>query len=191
MAWIADAVYRLALALWVGGVSIFTFLVTPALFRGLGRDEAARTVGLLFPAYFPYVLSVTLVALAAFLARPRLGWDARRVLCAVLLALAVAASGWSRFWYYPEAAELTREIASFEAVAPEHPLPAPLRAAPRREHGHQPRGPRRRRRAPAPGPEASGVSGAARRPYPRNFSTTRPISSSPRITGSPAALAWR
>ncbi len=122
MAWLADAVYRLALALWVGGVSIFTFLVTPALFRGLGRDAAARTVGLLFPVYFPYVLSVTLVALAAFLARPRAAWDAHRVLCAVLLALAVAASGWSRFWYYPRAAELTREIASFETVAPEHPL---------------------------------------------------------------------
>ena len=30
---IACAVYRLALSLWVGGIALFTFVVTPVIFR--------------------------------------------------------------------------------------------------------------------------------------------------------------
>jgi len=46
------SVYNLVLALWVGGISIFTFIVTPAIFRSYGRDQAGEIVGKLFPGYF-------------------------------------------------------------------------------------------------------------------------------------------
>ena len=36
----AAALYRLALALWVGGISLFTFVVTPVIFKSRGRDAA-------------------------------------------------------------------------------------------------------------------------------------------------------
>lgn len=39
-----------ALSLWVGGLTLFLAVVTPALFRSLSREEAGRISGLLFPA---------------------------------------------------------------------------------------------------------------------------------------------
>ena len=40
----------IALSLWVGGLTLFVGVVTPVSFRSLGREEAGRTVGFLFPA---------------------------------------------------------------------------------------------------------------------------------------------
>ena len=51
---IASAVYRLALALWAGGMSVFTFVVTPVIFRTQTRDDAGKIVGALFPVYFRF-----------------------------------------------------------------------------------------------------------------------------------------
>src|SRR3972149_3851447 len=55
---VASAVYRLALSLWVGGIALFTFVVTPVIFRTHGRDAAGRIVGSIFPVYFRYGLVV-------------------------------------------------------------------------------------------------------------------------------------
>ena len=41
--------YTLTLALWTGGMVLFTFIVTPAIFRSFGRDQAGEIVGYLFP----------------------------------------------------------------------------------------------------------------------------------------------
>ncbi|NTW65040.1 MAG: DUF4149 domain-containing protein, partial [Nitrospirae bacterium] len=42
-------------ALWTGGMALFTFIVTPAIFRSYGRDQAGEIVGRLFPGYFLYL----------------------------------------------------------------------------------------------------------------------------------------
>jgi MFS family permease len=128
---IADALYRLTLSLWVGGMAIFTFLVTPILFRSLGRDEAGRIVGLYFPAYFTYNLVLAAAALAAFFLLSRRGWRAPHWVCAFLLALAVASAGFLRFGYYPRAQAVKARIASFETV----PASDPLRQEFSRLHG--------------------------------------------------------
>ncbi len=118
-----DAVYRLVLALWVGGISIFTFLVTPLLFRNLGRDEAGRIVGLYFPVYFTYNLVLAAAALATFLLVSGLGrWRLPHWVCALLLLAAVAAAGFVRYGYYPKAEAVKARIASFETVRPDDPL---------------------------------------------------------------------
>lgn len=44
--------YHLKLAFWVGGVALFTFVLTPILFKALPRDLAGNIVGVLFPGYF-------------------------------------------------------------------------------------------------------------------------------------------
>ena len=49
------ALYNLILALWVGGIFIYTFLVTPLIFNSFERDTASAIVDKLFPFYFPYV----------------------------------------------------------------------------------------------------------------------------------------
>jgi uncharacterized membrane protein len=60
MAW--SFLYNLVLSLWIGGMSVFTFIVTPAIFKSFGRDMAGEIVGKLFPGYF---LSVLILSFAA------------------------------------------------------------------------------------------------------------------------------
>ena len=57
------SVYTLILALWVGGISIFTFIVTPEIFRSFSRDEAGKIVGKLFPDYFLFTLALSVLVL--------------------------------------------------------------------------------------------------------------------------------
>jgi len=59
------SVYTLILALWVGGISLFTFIVTPNIFRSYGRDAAGEIVGKLFPGYFIFTLVLSALALLA------------------------------------------------------------------------------------------------------------------------------
>ena len=57
---IASALYRLALALWVGGMSVFSFLVTPVIFRTQSSENAGKIVGAIFPVYFRFCLAIIL-----------------------------------------------------------------------------------------------------------------------------------
>lgn len=118
---VADLIYRLALALWVGGISIYTFLVTPAVFRAFSRDEAGRIVGVLFPWYYPFTLGVSAVALAALLAGAR-PWRALHWLGAALILAAVAANAYAQFRVHPESVAVKSEIHAGEALPPEHSL---------------------------------------------------------------------
>ena len=111
-------VQRLAVAFWVGGVAIFTFVLTPLIFRGYGRDTAGQIVGTLFPGYFRWGLvcgSVTLAALLVVRGK-------RFVPAAALLVLMLAITSFQAFWIEPRAAALKREIPSFETTPKEHPL---------------------------------------------------------------------
>ena len=114
----AEAIYRLALALWVGGNALFTMVLTPLLFKTEARDIAARIVGTLFPGYFRWGLACGGIALVCrLLARGR-GFDlAASILMAMLAVTAVQA-----FYVEPRAAALKREIGSFEATSKDHPL---------------------------------------------------------------------
>lgn len=121
MTQVIHAVYGLSLALWVGGISMFTFLMTPILFRTLGRDEAGRIVGLFFPAYFGYNLVVGAIALAGFLLARRVQWRFLHWATLVLLVVGLSISAYVRFSLYPRAEAVKRTIASFETVPREDP----------------------------------------------------------------------
>jgi len=126
----ATALYRLMLALWVGGISMYTFLVTPVLFRYFGRDFASTIVDRLFLFYFPYTLVVAVLAFGFFLAsEPKQG--ERRGLSRVLLIGAVLISLFVNFGLYPEVRKTKREITSFE----KEPADSPARAKFRALHG--------------------------------------------------------
>ena len=114
----AETVYRLAVALWVGGNALFTFVLTPLLFKSEGRDTAARIVGTFFPAYFRWGLACGGVALLLrLLARGR-GID----LAAVILMAMLAVTAVQAFYVEPRAAVIKQEIGSFETTSREHPL---------------------------------------------------------------------
>ncbi len=110
--------YRLALAFWVGGVALFTFVLTPTLFATQPRDLAGKIVGVLFPGYFRWGLGCGLVALACLLmVRGR-----HFVPALLLLALMLTATGVQALVIEPKAARLKEQIGSFETTPKDHPL---------------------------------------------------------------------
>ena len=113
-----DMLYRLAVSLWTGGNAIFSLMLTPILFKTEGRDIAARIVGNLFPAYFRWGLACGVIALICRLASR--GFDAR--LPVLVLVAMLAVTSFQAFYVEPHAAELKRQIGSFEASSKDHPL---------------------------------------------------------------------
>lgn len=115
---LVSIVYELALACWLGGVALFTFVLTPVLFKTQPRDVAGRIVGVLFPGYFRWGLGCGVVALLCLpVARETYFVPDLALLLAMLAATAIQA-----FAIQPKAAALKREIGSFEQTPQEHPL---------------------------------------------------------------------
>ena len=113
-----DMLYRLAVSLWAGGNAIFTLMLTPILFKTESRDIAARIVGNLFPSYFKWGLACGLVALVCRLSGR--GMDAKTPL--VILVLMIVLVSFQAFYVEPHAAELKRQIGSFETTSKDDPL---------------------------------------------------------------------
>lgn len=115
---VVSALFRLALAFWVGGSALFTFVLTPILFKTQARDVAARIVGVLFPGYFWWGLVCGGVALLCLLVL-----RGRHFLPSLtLLVLMLGLTSYQAFSIEPRAAELKREIVSFEATGRDNPL---------------------------------------------------------------------
>ncbi len=110
--------YRIAVAFWVGGVAIFTFILTPTLFRTQPRDLAGRIVGVLFPGYFRWGLACGAVALVLQL----LMWGRHSAAACAVLGVMLAAAAFQAFRIEPRAAALKREIPSFETTPKDDPL---------------------------------------------------------------------
>lgn len=113
-----SALCRLAVALWVGGAALFTFILTPIIFRSESRDAAGRIVGYLFPVYFRWGLACGAVALVALLIVRGKSW----IPAAALMAVMLAVTAFQAFHVEPKAAELKRQIPSFETTTKDHPL---------------------------------------------------------------------
>jgi len=113
-----DMLYRLAVSLWAGGNAIFTLLLTPILFKTESRDIAARIVGNLFPAYFKWGLACGAIGLSCRL----LGKSGISKVPAVILVVMLAITSFQAFYVEPRAAELKRQIGSFETTPKDHPL---------------------------------------------------------------------
>ena len=109
--------YNLVLALWVGGMAIFTFVITPVIFRSYSRDMAGEIVGRLFPGYFLYVLVLTVLAFM-LLAICRSGIaekEFRRSLFCIVIGLLI--SIYVSFNLYPQIRMVKKEIPSFDILS--------------------------------------------------------------------------
>jgi uncharacterized membrane protein len=115
---IATIIYHLAITCWLGGATLFTFVLTPTLFKSYSRDMAGGIVGVLFPGYFQWGLSCGATALIClFLTRDRLALTAGGIL-AIMLTITATQS----LVIAPRAAELKKQIPSFETTPADHPL---------------------------------------------------------------------
>lgn len=119
--------YNLALAGWLGGAALFTFLLTPMLFATYSRDVAGGIVGVLFPGYFRWGLTCGAVALLCqVIHRGRFALASVLILTAMLALTATQA-----FVLEPRATALKRDIPSFATT----PADNPHRVQFRRVHG--------------------------------------------------------
>ncbi|MBI5633932.1 MAG: DUF4149 domain-containing protein [Nitrospirae bacterium] len=114
--------YTLILSLWVGGIFLFTFIVTPVIFKSYGKDMAGEIVGKLFPSYFLFSVIVSIISLALFLVsfqnRAITGYN----LSLFLLIAAVVLSLYVSYRLHPEIKKVKQEIASFEKTSPDDRL---------------------------------------------------------------------
>lgn len=113
-----EMLYRLAVSLWAGGNAIFTLMLTPILFKTETRDVAGRIVGNLFPGYFRWSLVCGIVALACLLTVRGFSFKLPVIILAVMLTLTT----FQALYVEPRAAELKRQIGSFESTSKDHPL---------------------------------------------------------------------
>ena len=119
---IGQILYSFILALWVGGIFIFTFLVTPIIFQSYGRDTAGEIVGKLFPYYFPYNLFISIIALIVFvlflMARGRL----ESKITMIFLIAAVLTNLFVTFKLYPDIKRIKQQITTFETESVDSPM---------------------------------------------------------------------
>ncbi len=121
MTQVTAMVYRMALALWFGGMAVFSLVMTPVIFRTQARETAARVVGAMMPVYFRYALVTVAAALAA---RIGAGWGIAGLqpsLGTAILALALFANGWLAFVLVPRMERIKAMIPSFEEGDAHHP----------------------------------------------------------------------
>lgn len=112
-------VYRLAVAGWVGGASLFTLVLTPTIFKSFDRDMAGQIVGALFPGYFRWGLVCGGVALAAIFMSSTLE---RKKIAVPLIVVMLALSSIQAFVIEPRAAAIKKQIPSFATAAKDDPL---------------------------------------------------------------------
>lgn len=114
--------YNLVLSLWIGGISIFTFIVTPAVFKSFDRDMAGKIVGKLFPGYFTYNTALSVFALALLLTMRSLFTKSGYRLSLILVICAVIVNFFIVFKLHPAAIKVKQEIHSFQTPDADSPL---------------------------------------------------------------------
>ena len=110
--------YRLLITFWVGGAALFTFVLTPTLFRSFDRDTAGTIVGVLFPGYFKWGLICGVLALGCLLFTREKRWLASSIIIVAMLVV----TSLQAFVIEPRAAALKKEIPSFTTTPADHPL---------------------------------------------------------------------
>ena len=115
------SVYTIILALWVGGISLFTFIVTPEIFRSYGRDAAGEIVGKLFPGYFVFALVLSALALLALPFCKSLFGQTSYRWSLVLAVIAVVINVFVYFKLHPEISSVKQEIHSFQSLTEDSP----------------------------------------------------------------------
>lgn len=116
----AGFLYAFALALWVGGGVLYTFVLTPAIFDAYPRNTAGEVVGTMMPHFFGFQFLAAAVAALALIVLWR-AWPGRgRALCLALIVGALVVHAFVQWRLYPEILAVKSRVASFES-APDAP----------------------------------------------------------------------
>jgi hypothetical protein len=112
--------YNLILALWVGGITAVSLIVTPSIFRTFPKESAGEIVGAIFPGYFLFNFIVTLSALVIFLIL--FGWQGEgAIVSEIILVCSVVISMLHKFKIHPAIKKIKEEIKTLHAEETEAP----------------------------------------------------------------------
>jgi hypothetical protein len=102
-------------------MSVFSFVVTPVIFRTQTRESAGRIVGAIFPVYFRFCLGAAVVALAARAIAGEAFAGARQLAGTAIIVFSLAILSYHTYGLAPRMAEVRETIVSRETVPEEDP----------------------------------------------------------------------
>lgn len=115
-------VHSLSLTIWVGGMTVFSFIITPIFFKTFAKEQAGDIVGAVFPAYFTLGHVCSVLALGSYLylrTQVAAPWgDKARI---ALLVVMLAGAGLNGLYIGPKShaiKEQVRAASTEEAKAP-------------------------------------------------------------------------
>ena len=110
--WLVLFLYILALAVWLGEVSFFSFVVAPQVFGNLPVEQAGAVVGLVFPTYYAigHLCGAVLLGCALLLRRWSRPAGLLWLVAAGIAGLALVASLYAGIAVQPRASELRPQL---------------------------------------------------------------------------------
>jgi hypothetical protein len=105
----------------VGGIAIYTFMVTPIIFRNFDKTMAGSIVGYMFPYYFNYLLILSVVAFALYLALNHSSIRWVYLLSIALLVVSIILNIISTFVIHPKVKAIKQEIHAVQLMPEDHP----------------------------------------------------------------------
>jgi len=116
-------IYLLALAVWIGSMTFFSFLAAPSIFKVLPREEAGTVVTAIFPKYYWLGVVCGVVALATSLVLGvRTRWSVLLLARSILLGIMIVGVLYSVLVLQPKMHAVKAQIASVESLSPTDPL---------------------------------------------------------------------
>ena len=107
-------VYLLILAIWLGSIIFFSFVVAPTIFKVLEPQDAARLQRALFPKY--YLVGIVCAAVGIVCIAYLLGEGVIRTPAAILSLLLLAGCGaanlWMRQGVVPQMVQIREKVAA-------------------------------------------------------------------------------
>jgi hypothetical protein len=116
-------IYLLSIALWIGGMTFFSFLAAPSIFKVLPREEAGSVVTAIFPKYYWQGIICGVVALgASFALGMRERWNSPLIVRTVLISVMIIGVVYSVVVLQPKIHAAKAQITSFQSLSPTDPL---------------------------------------------------------------------
>jgi uncharacterized membrane protein len=116
-------IYLLSIALWLGGMTFFSFLAAPSIFNILAREEAGKVVSDIFPKYYWQGLICGAIALMTSIALgTRDRWNTLLIVRTIIIGVMVLGLLYAVIILQPKVQAVKAQITSLESLAPTDPL---------------------------------------------------------------------
>ncbi len=111
---LVNAIFLLALVVWIGGIVFFSFIGAPALFKTLAPEHAGKAVGAIFPKYYPmgYVSGIVAFVSLIFSAAKTGSWPLLKMAVVIVMTVLTISNS---LITHPKARALKEEMSTSES----------------------------------------------------------------------------